>query len=504
MSQFFKAIKDAADKTGVELAAAANKVSKGVAHVKGKIEEGHQNLINPGERFGPLWEPPENVERCRSCQIKFAVLKNRKINCRECAGVFCDACTHVIASTEVGTGTGTGGAGTTAPGDDTAFSTASGKKRQKYGKKGDNDNTNNEDKQTPPASRSPLRNLSGIGSTLTNGLTSGITNGINGLNSISTFNRICDGCKRGECPGDDIKNAIREQLATQLARLEKKDRKKVAKTRPAMKNHLEEAVDRVSMTLAVKVADSMGGVTGRFVDTPPAVSLKLQRGAPFSGDEDDPDAPPPTDSSAPRSGYFQLTNKSSAFVCVKVVYAGGDLKFEVPRPSYLAVPPGGSVHAFFDEDAADAADEEDNEEDDDEDEEGKGKGRGRGQSGRGRRDYRGAELQVMLLFDNPKDAKALKKGVFYNTARHLDSGKISPCAKVAKFRAVHVYSVAARRQNVVLKYKGKGLLEPRKGSSLRETGLLGTLIGRRSAGGVDLKTNVDGVGGAVFRLATDE
>ena len=69
---------------------------------------------------------------------------------------------------------------------------------------------------------------------------------------------------------------------------------------------------------------------------------------------------------------------------------------------------------------------------------------------------------------------------------------------------MHVYSVAARRQNVVLKYKGKGLLEPRKGSSLRETGLLGTLIGRRSAGGVDLKTNVDGVGGAVFRLATDE
>jgi len=507
MADFFRAIKNAADKTGAELTNAATKVSthvsKGVAHVKGKLEEGTNHIINPGERFGALYEPPENVERCRSCQVKFAVLKNRKINCRECAGVFCDACTHVIAVAE-GPGTGSSKAGATSPGDDTAqhaaAATSAGKKRRKGGKKGDDDD-DDEQESPPPGSRSPLRGLSGIGSTLTNGLTSGL----NSINSISTFNRVCDGCKRGECPGDDIKNAIREQLATQLARLEKKNRKKDAKSRPAMKNHLEETVDRVSMTLAVKVADSMGGVNGRFVDNPPAVPLKLRRGAPFSGDEDDPDAPPPTDSSAPRNGYFQLTNKSAAFVGVKVLYAGGDLKFEVPRPSYLAVPPGGSVHAYFDEADDDDDDEEEDDEDDDDGEEKKGRGggrsRGRG-SGRGRGG--GAELQVMLLFDNPKDSKALKKNVMYNTARHVDIGKISPCAKIAKFRAVFVYSVAARRQNVVLKYKGRGLLEPRKGSSLKETGLLGTLIGRRTAGGVDLKTNVDSIGGAVFRLSPND
>ena len=173
-----------------------------------------------------------------------------------------------------------------------------------------------------------------------------------------------------------------------------------------------------------------------------------------------------------------MTNKSPVFFCIKVLYAGCDVKFEVPRPSYIAVPPGGTVHALFDDDGG-GGDDGDNDDDK-------------------------SALQIMILFDNPKEEKAVKKKkdkpIVYETKRHVDTDKISSCAKVSMFRSVVVYTVSTKERNVVLKYKGKGLLEPRKGNKLSETGLIGALLGKKLSSGIDLSTNVTSLSSA-FRLS---
>ena len=374
----FQGLKEAVDKTGVGLASAAQKVSKGVATVREKLEQEHENLVNPGLRWGPLYEPPENVKNCRCCQTQFKALKNRKVNCSECAGVFCVECTHLDISTDKGGGSN-------------AESTQGSKADKKTRKEGKADGE----------------------------VRSSILNGAS---------RICDGCKRGETPGEDIRNAIRKQLETQLSRLEKKDRKKVAKNREVGRSQFEDSLDLASMSLAVKVADSVGAQT--FVDST-CLPVRLTRGAPYDENDNGPDEapPPPPFESCPSSGYLQVTNKSPVFFCIKVLYAGGEVKFEVPRPSYIAVPPGGTVHAFFD---------------------GDGDGEGDGDN-----DDDKAALQIMILFDNPKEEKGLKKKkdkpIVYKTNRHVDTDKISSCARVSMFRSASVFEVSTKDKNVVLK-----------------------------------------------------
>ena len=284
----FTALKNTVDQAGAQLTTAANQARKSVIAVKEKLEAEHRELINPGERYGPLYEPPEHVERCRQCNTKFKILKNRKVTCSECAGVFCVACTHVV--------------NTGREEETVAKSTKKGKNKEQK----DNDDVND----TPTKE------------------------------GISSNCRICDGCKRLECPGDDIREAIKQQLLTDIARLEKKNRKKEAKSRPAMKNQFEETLDRASMNIAVKVADTIGKAG---MEVPPVVPLVLHRGSAFStNDEENDEYDRPErihGSTPPSSGYLEITNKSTVFFCVKVLYStvvegGRDsdrIKFEIPR-----------------------------------------------------------------------------------------------------------------------------------------------------------------------------
>ena len=112
-------------------------------------------------------------------------------------------------------------------------------------------------------------------------------------------------------------------------------------------------------------------------------------------------------------------------------------------------------------------------------------------------------MDIMLLYDNPKEGKMKKNAskVQYETHRHVDTANISPCAKVSLFRSVIVYSIRANDQNMILKYKGKGTLEPRKGNSLMDAGLVNVLLGRRTVGDIDLSTNVLSVGSTSYRLS---
>ena len=64
-----------------------------------------------------------------------------------------------------------------------------------------------------------------------------------------------------------------------------------------------------------------------------------------------------------------------------------------------------------------------------------------------------------------------------------------------------VYTIRANDQNMILKYKGKGMLVPRKGNNLMETGLVNVLLGRRTVGDIDLSTNVLSVGSTSYRLS---
>ena len=144
--------------------------------------------------------------------------------------------------------------------------------------------------------------------------------------------------------------------------------------------------------------------------------------------------------SAPTKGYLEFMNKLGIFCCVKVIYGsdGSELatSWEVPRPSYTAVPPNSIVHGHFDPTAP--------------------------------------FLDVIVLTNNlhssPEEAQS--EACCYDTRR---ATKISSCAAVANFRSFLVFRVLSSDHNVLLKYKGEGLLEPRLGSSIARVGIFGKL-----------------------------
>ena len=47
------------------------------------------------ELHGCMWEHDENVVSCRQCAVKFRVI-TRKHHCRQCGGIFCEACCKEI------------------------------------------------------------------------------------------------------------------------------------------------------------------------------------------------------------------------------------------------------------------------------------------------------------------------------------------------------------------------------------------------------------------------
>ena len=41
------------------------------------VDQASKEIIDPGARFGILWEPNESAENCRECQVKFQLLKSK-------------------------------------------------------------------------------------------------------------------------------------------------------------------------------------------------------------------------------------------------------------------------------------------------------------------------------------------------------------------------------------------------------------------------------------------
>ena len=145
------------------------------------------------------------------------------------------------------------------------------------------------------------------------------------------FQTILTGCKRCEVPGEHLRNAVRAKIDASKKETPKKKRE----SRQEKEKRLEEeasagnAIDRLSMLVAVRVGENMGI---QFDGARPSESVKLIRGSAYGED----DHPVLTSRGALDMGYFEINNKSKEFFCVKLLRKGGDQKFEVPRPSYLS------------------------------------------------------------------------------------------------------------------------------------------------------------------------
>lgn len=133
----------------------------------------------------------------------------------------------------------------------------------------------------------------------------------------------------------------------------------------------------------------------------------------------------------PKKGYFEFINKTSSFISVKLICGvdGTDLAtyWEIPRPSYRAMPANGVVRGEF--------------------------------------DYTTPLIEVIVLTGNshgPVDGEPIVYDTTSGTA-------VSACAKVAHFKRFTAYRILSTDKNVVLKFKTTEMgykLEPRRGTGL--------------------------------------
>jgi hypothetical protein len=82
--------------------------------------------------------------------------------------------------------------------------------------------------------------------------------------------------------------------------------------------------------------------------------------------------------------------------------------------------------------------------------------------------------------------------LFDTRAPGANPDRISLCARIDQFQCLQVYHLPSVGKNVLVKYKGVGLVEPRSGNTMDRVGWMGRLQGRRFAEGkLDYETNID-------------
>lgn len=264
--------------------------------------------------------------------------------------------------------------------------------------------------------------------------------------------RICLGCRRGECPSRDIKERVRLLLDEDAVSVDKSAAGRIEKLHARIGAKLEEAVSQFNDATSSGRAMRRGSALDPQLTV--LASLPLRRGS-YYGENN----MMKKSGSRPLavSGYFEIFNKSSEIVALKVLKRNNcDPRFEVPRPSYVAVPPNEAVYSFFDPE----------------------------------RDI----LEILVLYKNINSVPSDSAVLFDTKAPGSQPNRITPCARIDLFERVQSYSVNSIGKNVLLKYKGNGVVLPREGSSVDRVGLFGYFQGRRfSQGMLDYKTNVEGI-----------
>lgn len=250
---------------------------------------------------------------------------------------------------------------------------------------------------------------------------------VNPNSEAETKDRCCVGCEYGETPGENVRGAIEKLLN------EKRDSRVPQRT---------------------------------------AYNTLLQRGKSCNGLEDLSGSASPTTSSAPTQGYFELINKSKSFFCAKVVANSDgsmhDTLWEIPRPSYISVPPNSVVNCRFDASLA--------------------------------------NIELYILTSNryptPEgdlsgiicDAKVASPHVGSIKGNCGPAAKLSDCAAVANFRHFAAYRIHCTGKNVLLKFKGiETGPEPRLGNSVARIGVFSKLT--KSMGMGSSSPSADSVAG---------
>lgn len=124
--------------------------------------------------------------------------------------------------------------------------------------------------------------------------------------------RICNSCRRGECPSRVIKDKMRRLLDESV-------------------NTNSNKIDKLHAKMAAKVNEAVGLDTGEPKQG--LRNIKLGRGS-YYGEN----SMPSKAGSRPLAvgGYFEFYNKTNDVVAVKLCVGGQGSMFEIPRPSYLS------------------------------------------------------------------------------------------------------------------------------------------------------------------------
>jgi hypothetical protein len=131
---------------------------------------------------------------------------------------------------------------------------------------------------------------------------------------------------------------------------------------------------------------------------------------------------------AHRSGYFQITNRSTQLRCcaVKLLTEGCNLYHEIFRPPYYPLPPRESLTSHV---------------------------------------TNCPFLYLIVLFDNPHPTYEGMTVVYQR--KRLVAGDISPCTSPKWFRRFLVYKIDCRGKNVLVKFTDEDKVEPRDGQGRR-------------------------------------
>lgn len=219
-----------------------------------------------------------------------------------------------------------------------------------------------------------------------------------------TYDRICFGCQRGESPGPKIRTQAESHLSQMSA-------------------------PSIPFTMIPTV---------------------LEYGSTF-----EPNSLSKPNKPAPTKGYFEFINKATSFCCVKVLVQESlslceyDTWWEVPRPSYISVPPNELIHVLLPPGTP--------------------------------------CIELYILHGNPNVIPGDGTGIHYDTRKPI---KPSPCATVTNFWEISVYSIKCLEKNILLKYKGEGIVETRIGSSMERKGVLSRFTGKIDESELNFSTNI--------------
>eukprot|EP01041_Mallomonas_annulata_P002577 gene2577-5031_t len=254
--------------------------------------------------------------------------------------------------------------------------------------------------------------------------------------------KICDGCRRNETPGEIIRNNVRSILDKEKQSDRDEGKQSAGKNAPN--------VDDIAMKVALKMGGAIGANFNAFAR---AIPCPLNRYS-IHGEDGRPAA---TKGPLPANGYLEIRNKSTEFFAVKVLFPGTNHKFEVPRPSYMAVPPGQTVSASFDPE-----------------------------------DRGITSMDIFILYSNPSPIETGSSLIYDTKGSNVNVSSIAPCARIDGFRRAVCYSAPCAGKNILLKYKGYGAIEPRRGDSIGRVGVVGKISGKRGTKHrIDYSTNID-------------